>query len=281
MDRVDLYGRMGRGSDYDESDPIHNHKILGKRGIAVPDTWMAALMSGQEITDLEDSPSPAKLAGSQTPSTSSNIPNNTFMGKTAAEKAGGKELTGNAAWGMAAVEAIQGAAEMVREPGSQTNVPPVMVQEMTWVHGRNEVAESARALAAMLGSRKRGALRTRIGKLTSGSLVGEKEFRGSQNSPSNVSRIESFGSFFRGYDNPLDTDSVTVIPRSNSSTPTESASAATAGRNASLDQFHANAAGPAASAMDKRRAIKAAMEAHNQERAARGVTSSPDPRRGM
>lgn len=276
MDRVDLYGLMGRGSDDDPSDPIHDHKILGTRGIAVPDTWMAALMSGQELEDMPGSPSPAKLAASQTPSTSANIPNTTFMGPTEAERSGGKGLTGNAAWGMAAVEAMQGAAVLAREPGSQTNIPPVMIQEMTWVHGRNEVADSVRKMAATPGVKGRGKMASRIQKLTSGSLTGEKEFRGSRDSASNVSRVETFGSFFRGYDNPLDTDSVTIVPRGSAGSSSTSTS-----RNSDLEQFHANAAGPAPSEMDKRRAIKAAMEAHNQERAARGVTDSPDPRRNI
>ena len=65
-DRVDLYGLMGRGSDADESDPMHDHPILGKRGIAVPDTWVAGILSGQDMTDTAESASPAKMAGSQT-----------------------------------------------------------------------------------------------------------------------------------------------------------------------------------------------------------------------
>ena len=277
MDRVDTYGLMGRGSDDDDTDPIHDHPILGKRGIAVPDTWMAAMLSGQDMLDNADSVSPAKLAGSATKTTSSNVPGNTFA--TPAEVNGGKKFTGNAAWGMAAVEAIQQAAELSREPGSQTNIPPVMMQEMTWVHGRNEVAESTRQTLAATG-KKRGSASLRIKKLTSGSLTGLKEFRGAKGSR-DLSTIETPGSFHRGSNNPLDTDSVRIIHNPGSQS-RSSAFHAQAGTNAvapELDSFHSSASGPAPSEIDKRRAIKAALEAHSQERSARGITDNPLPSR--
>lgn len=267
-DRVDTYGLMGKGAADD--DPIHDHPILGKRGIAVPDTWVAGILSGQEMTDSVDTPSPAKMAGSQTKTTSSNVPGNTFMGPKEAEASGGKKFTGNAAWGMAAVAAIQHAAEVAREPESQTNIPPVMMQETTWVHGRGEVAESARALQES-GARNPGATANRVAKLTGGTLRGQKEFRpaeGSRQPP----QVETPGLFHRGSDNPLDTDSVRVLRG-------RSGGVASSGRNPALDHLHAAAAGPAPSELDKRRAVRAALAAHSHERAARGIIDSPDPRR--
>ena len=66
-DRVDLYG-LCKGGD-DPTDPAYHHKILGTRGMAVPDTWMSGLLSGQEMHDLPGAPSPGKMAGSQTATT--------------------------------------------------------------------------------------------------------------------------------------------------------------------------------------------------------------------
>jgi hypothetical protein len=268
-DRVDTYGLM-KGSD-DLSDPASNHPILGARGIAVPDTWMAGLMSGQDMRDTPESVSPGKMGGSQTKSTSSNVPGNTFMGPKEAEAAGGKKFTGNAAWGMGAVAAIQHAATLAREPGSQTSIPPVMMQEMTWTHGRGEVAQSARESAAISGKNP-GAAANRVKKLTGGTLAGEKEFRPATGARQPQS-VETPGLFHRGSDNPLDTDSVRIVPASRSG-------GAPSGRNPAMDAFHARATQvDGSSELAKRRAIKGAIDSHSQERAARGVTAHPDPRR--
>lgn len=268
-DRVDTYGLM-KGTD-DLSDPASNHPILGRRGIAVPDTWMSGLLSGQDMSDSLTSVSPGKMAGSQTKSTSSNVPGNTFMGPKEAEVSGGKKLTGNAAWGMAAVAAIQHGADTAREPGSQTNIPPVMMQEMTWTHGRGEVAQSAKATAEA-GGKNPGAAANRVAKLTGGTLEGQKEFRPATGARQPQS-VETPGLFHRGSDNPLDTDSVRIVPGSRGV-------GAASGRHPEMEAFHARAAqSSGASELDKRRAIKGALDGHTQERAARGVTTHPDPRR--
>jgi hypothetical protein len=213
-DRVDLYG-LSKGSS-DPTDPAHHHKILGEKGMAVPDTWMAGLLSGQEMHDLPGAPSPAKMAGSQTATTHASIEGSTFMSPAAAKAAGGKEMTPGAAWGMAALAAVQQGAVKAREPESQTNIPPVMIQEMTWTHGRGEVAESVRKMIDTGGEVKgnAGTAGSRIARLTSGTLAGEKEFRPST-APA-TPHPEVPGLFSRGYDNPLDTDSVTVVTRAGS-----------------------------------------------------------------
>ena len=291
-DRVDLYGLMGRDADAHDADPIHEHPILGKRGIAVPDTWVAGILSGQDMTDTADDgglvASPAKIGGSQTRTTSSNVPGTTFPGPAAAKAAGGKKLTGNAAWGMAAVEAIQHASTEAREPGSQTSIPPVMMQEMTWTHERSEVAKSTR-LAAATGFVKKHLVGNRVAKLTSGGLQGEKEFRPSEsytprpefsgaassmtdydtvvNHPSHD--LDRSGIFSRGYDNPLDTDSMRVVPSAGGA-------GSTRGRNSAMDAFHERASGPAPTDFAKRAAIHASLGVHGEERAARGITAPND-----
>ena len=268
-DRVDLYGLMGKGADAHDADPIHSHPILGKRGIAVPDTWVAGILSGQDMADHPDTASPAKMAGSQTRTTSSNVPGTTFPGPAAAKAAGGKKLTGNAAWGMAAVEAIQHAATTAREPGSQTNIPPVMMQEMTWTHERAEVAKTTK-IAAESGEIPGHMVGNRVAKLTSGGLQGQKEFRPMQGPPSPSTKIETPGLFGRGAEsNPLDTDTIRVIPGGGGS-------GSTRGRNSAMDSFHQSASGPAPTELAKRSAIHAALGVHGEERAARGITAPND-----
>jgi len=272
-DRVDLYGLMGKGAEAHDADPIHDHPILGKRGIAVPDTWVAGILSGQDMTDAAEpegmSASPAKIAGSQTRTTSSNVPGTTFPGPAAAKAAGGKKLTGNAAWGMAAVEAIQGAATEAREAGSQTSIPPVMMQEMTWTHERSEVAKSTLRAAAS-GLLKKHLVGARVAKLTSGGLQGEKEFRPEQGPPAPSRKVETPGLFSRGYEgNSLDTDQMRVVPGAGGP-------GSTRGRNAAMDSFHERASGPAPSELAKRAAIHAALGVHGEERAARGITAPND-----
>lgn len=218
-DRVDLYGLSKGGSD--PTDPAYHHKILGERGMAVPDTWMSGLLSGQEMHDLPGSPSPAKMAGSQTATTHASTTGATFMSPAEAKAAGGKTMTPGAAWGMAALAAVQQGAVKAREPESQTNIPPVMLQEMTWVHGRGQVAASVQKMvnesAAVKGNA--GTAGSRIARLTSGTLEGQKEFRGGGAASAwprvepTAGRNEVPGTFSRGYVNPLDTDSVTVVTR--------------------------------------------------------------------
>ena len=261
-DRVDLYGLMKGGSD--ATDPAYHHRILGERGMAVPDTWMSALLSGQKMTDEPGAPSPAKMAGSQTSTTHINIEGSTFMTPRAAKAAGGKELTGGAAWGMASLAAVQQGAVKAREAESQTNIPPVMLQEMTWVHGRQKVAESVQKMLGESAEVKgnAGTAGARISKLTSGTLAGEKELRPSEAPPSNVTRIETPGMFSRGYNNPLDTDSITVMPRSSPVTPAHVATPETA--HADLARFHENAVAAAPDEFTKRRAILKAQASHDR-----------------
>lgn len=262
-DRVDVHGLMGRGADKVGSDPIHNHAILGKRGIAVPDTWMAALMSGQEMQDQPDSASPAKLFGSLTSSTSANIPGTTFAKNAEIAKRGrGKAMTGNAAWGMVAVEAIQNAATKAREPGSQTSIPPIMLQEMTWTHDRAEVAKSTPVAAAHPDSAtKPHMVGNRVAKLTSGSLAGEKEFRPQTGGHGLSGYIDRPGMFSRGFDDPLSNDAVRVTPR-----PSQPDRMPAPGRAPGVEALHQNA-GRAYSEMEKRRSIRSAISAESARKA--------------
>ena len=263
-DRVDLYGLM-KGST-DPSDPAYEHKILGARGMAVPDTWMSGLLSGQEMHDEAGSSSPAKAAGSQTASTTAAIKGSTFMSPKEAEAAGGKPVTGGAMWGMAALAAIQGAALKAREPESQTNIPPVMMQEMTWTHARGEVAKSTQELRDQ-GVVPGGTAASRVARLTSGTLEGQKEFRGSD-APASVSRIETPGLFSRGYDNPLDTDSVSIVPRQH---PSSGMPLSTTQGAPSLSRFHEQAAAGAPDEFSKRRAILNAQSTYGVSRSDGGA----------
>lgn len=204
-DRVDLTGLM-RGSD-DPSDPAYKHPVLGEQGTSVPDTWVGALQSGQELTDTPDASSPAKAAASQTATTSPSTKGTTFMGPKEAEAAGGKPLTGSTVWGIAASKANQEAAKLAREPESQTNIPPVMMQEMTWVHGRRKVADSTEQLMNE-GSIPKGTATTRVARLRGGGLEGEKEFRPTAHESS---PIMPDGAFHRGAPD-FTGDSVRVIP---------------------------------------------------------------------
>ncbi len=266
-DRVDLYGLMKGGSD--PTDPAYHHPILGTRGMAVPDTWMSALLSGQEMHDLPGSSSPAKAAGSQTATTSANIEGHTFMSPAAARAAGGKEFTGGAAWGMGALAAVQKGAQKAREPESQTNIPPVMMQEMTWVHARGEVAKSTEQMLnnGQFSGSKTASARARIGRLTRGTLEGLREFRGSQKEPV-VERMETPGTFHRGYDNPLDTDTVTVKPH-------EASAARAAGPTTistpGMEEFHQTPSNPPAADLTKRRAILDAQRDYAASRAGGGA----------
>ena len=96
---------------------------------------------------------------------------------------------------MAALAAVQQGAEKAREPESQTNIPPVMLQEMTWTHGRGEVAASVQKMVNESADVKgnAGTAGSRIARLTSGTLAGEKEFRPLHGPSSKVSRIETPG----------------------------------------------------------------------------------------
>ena len=71
---------------------------------------------------------------------------------------------------MGSLMAMQHGAEIAREPESQTNIPPVMMQEMTWVHGRLRVAQSVRNMLprskGQPSSVAPGTAATRIAKLT-------------------------------------------------------------------------------------------------------------------
>jgi hypothetical protein len=262
-DRVDLYGLSKGGSD--PTDPAYHHKILGEKGMAVPDTWMAGLLSGQEMHDLPGAPSPAKMAGSQTATTHASLKGSTFMSPGAAKAAGGKEMTPGAAWGMAALAAVQQGAVKAREPESQTNIPPVMLQEMTWVHGRGQVAASVQKMVDESAEIKgnAGTAGSRIARLTSGTLAGEKEFRPSTAGPG-MARIETPGMFSRGYDNPLDTDSVTVIPSASPRTSPHVVTPETA--HADLAGFHARAAAAAPDEFSKRRAILKAQVSYDRSK---------------
>lgn len=257
-DRVDMYGLMGRGSDNNPSDPMHDHPILGSRGTAVPDTWVSGILSGQQMHDTPESSSPAKLAGSQTKSTSSSAKGSTFRSPANVPE-GGKKLTGNAAWGMAAVDAIQGAATMAREPESQTNIPPVMMQEMTWTHERSQVAKSTMESAS---STKAGKAAMRAAGLTSGTLAGEKEFRPNNglHGPLEPNNSAAPGLFHRGSNDPLDTDTMRVVPGNSGRSPSPSLS----GRSSHLDAFHNRAASGAPNEMDKRGAIMSALDARRR-----------------
>src|SRR4029077_1659637 len=117
----------------------------------------------------------------QTATTHASTKGSTFMAPAAAKAAGGKEMTPGAAWGMAALSAVQEGAVKAREAESQTNIPPVMLQEMTWTHGRGEVAASVQKMISESADVKgNGATSgSRLARLTSGTLEGEKDFRGS------------------------------------------------------------------------------------------------------
>jgi hypothetical protein len=108
-----------------------------------------------------------------------------------------------------------------------------------------------------------GTAGSRIARLTSGTLAGEKEFRGSTAEPS-VSRIETPGMFSRGYNNPLDTDSVRMIPKATERTSPHVATPETA--HADLADFHARAAAVAPDEFSKRRAILRAQVSYDQQR---------------
>ena len=265
-DRVDLYGLMRGGAD--PTDPAYHHPILGTRGMAVPDTWMSALLSGQELHDLPGASSPAKSAGSQTATTQAGIKGSTFMGPSEAVAAGGKPFTPGAAWGMAALAAVQQGAGKAREPESQTNIPPVMLQEMTWTHGRGEVAASVQKMLHEGADIPAGTAGSRIARLTSGTLAGEKEFRPSVAPPSSVTRIETPGMFSRGYDNPLDTDAVSVVRRAANQAPAPTPLVSMPEHASAVARFHEQAAAAAPDPFTKRRAIAEAHVARSKELAA-------------
>ena len=205
-DRVDVTGLMKGGSD--PTDPAYKHPVLGEQGVNVPDTWVGALQSGQELEDTAEASSPAKAAASQTATTSPSTKGTTFMGPKEAEEAGGKPLTGSTVWGIAASKANQDAARLAREPESQTNIPPVMMQEMTWVHGRRRVADSTERLMEE-GSIPKGTATTRVGRLRGGDLTGQKEYRAPDRGQG--ADILPEGAFHRGAPD-LTGDSVRVIP---------------------------------------------------------------------
>lgn len=257
-DRVDVYGLM-KGTD-DPDDPAYNHPILGEQGLAVPDTWMNAILSGQPIEDQPGgASSPAKAVGSTTSRTQSSPSGGTAVtGKTEAEKLGGKPFSATAAHGVASIRAMQVGAKMAREPESQTNIPPMMAQEMPWKFVRNMVADSHEQAAAMRGERPNAA---RLAVLRGGGLAEESQVQ----FPSNVVRSsESFsldntpGAFFRGWDHPLDTDSVTVT-----NIPSPSSSSANLGRR-TMPYGGANVG---ASDSQKIAAIRNAQKAYRERRA--------------
>jgi hypothetical protein len=287
-DRVDIYGLMKGGSD--PTDPAYKHPVLGTLGHAVPDTWMNALLSGQDITDAPGAPSPAKMAGSQTQATSAGIGttpegvSHTFMGKKEAQEAGGKEWTGNAAFGMGSLAAMRQAATYGREAESQTNIPPVMMQEMTWVHGRLRVASSVEENLKNPDV-DRGTAMNRIRKLRGGSLAGEKEFRPSTDTgPAPVSKIEPPGMFSRGYDNPLTRgEGITVVPAGEHAAAGAGSGTRKSRRDISATNFNVADSNPlrepkqryAASTdpenLSKRRAIRGAQAGYKASRADGGA----------
>lgn len=279
MDRVDQYGLMKGGDD--PSDPAYHHGVLGTKGYAVPDTWMLGILSGQELHDTKDAPSPGKMANSRTPSTSATgIADNTFPKPAEAASMGGKKFTGTAAVGMAALEAVQQGAVQARESGSQTNIPPVMLQEMTWTHERAEVGRSAQELQKDPTVKNRGKLGSRVSKMFSGGLEGEKEFRPQQGPQGPRGNIETAGAFHRGNNDPLLADEgITVMPR-------RGGNSSPRGRSPEMDSFHANAAQQppqeqgSPTSLAKRRAIKDAIASQNAERATRGITDHPGLSRG-
>jgi hypothetical protein len=255
LDRVDLHGLMRGGSD--PTDPAYDHPILGERGLAVPDTWMGGLLSGQEMLDTPGASSPGKAAASHTKNMTTSLKGSTFMSPAKAAAAGGKEMTTGAMWGMQSLAAVQDAARIAREPESQTNIPPVMIQEMPWVHVRGNVADSAFGLAeAAEEGTNMGTTRARVSRLTGGSLAGNKEFR-PPTGDAPVQRMERPGTFFRGYDNPLDTDTVTVIPGNAAASPQHAESLVGRSRLADI---------PEPTPMAKRRAIKSAQKEYKASR---------------
>lgn len=252
-DRVDIWGLM-HGTD-DPSDPAYNHPVLGETGTNVPDTWMAALQSGQPMLDEVGSSSPAKAAGSQTATTSASVKGTTFMGPKEAEAAGGKRLTGNTVWGIGASRANQQGARFAREPESQTNIPPVMMQEMTWVQGRRDVADSTERLLET-GAVQPGTARTRIDRLRGGGLEGQKEFR--PTAPTSSS-IMPDGAFHRGAPD-FTGDSVRVIP-SQMDGPLRGAP------NPETHELQAPAPSGAADMLARQKAIRSAHDTYRQSRA--------------
>ena len=263
MDRVDTYGLMG--SVGDPTDPLRKHKLLGSRGNVVPDTWVNGIQSGQPMRDFEDSPVPAKQAGSTSRNTKAPIGPNTFAKPKEAAERGGKKLSGDALLGIGMTEAVHRATDIAREPLSQTEIPAMMMQEGPWVSDRLRVADSIDELRkAGVGG---GSLAKRAGDLRSGGLEGLKEFRPTTTVRRNaeggsVERVDTPGSFHRGANDPLDTDSMRVVPGAGSSP-----SPSVRGLNPAMEAFHARAsaegpgggAAPAgASDLGKRRAIKAA-----------------------
>jgi hypothetical protein len=201
-DRVDLDGLKYVGSKHS-----FDHEILGTQGISVPDSWMNAIASGQQLLDTEvgDS-SPAKAAMTLTSTNSSSPSGSTFMSPEAVNSAGGKSFTDIAAHGVATMAAVQEAAKMAREEESETNIPPIMMQEMPWKHVRHAVADSHDEIARELG-KKPNTARTNV--LRSGGLEEESELRPANPEAARVSIAP--GSFFRGFEDPINSDSVTVL----------------------------------------------------------------------
>jgi hypothetical protein len=101
--------------------------------------------------------------------------------------------------------AVQHAATLAREPESETNIPPLMMQEMTWKHGRRQVAQSHEDISRGLN---RKPLFTRLSSLRKGGLEKESELRPARPNEAQVSFAP--GSFFRGFEDPINSDSVTV-----------------------------------------------------------------------
>jgi hypothetical protein len=134
---------------------------------------------------------------------------------------------------------------------------------MTWVHARGEVAKSTEKMlnSGQFPGSKTAASRARIGRLTRGTLEGLREFRGSQ-APSSVTRMETPGTFHRGYDNPIDTDTVVVKPQAASAA---RAAGPTTISAPGLEEFHQHA-GISSDQLAKRRAIH---EAHRDYAASR------------
>jgi len=260
-DRVDTTGLM-RGTD-DPSDPAYHHPVLGETGVNVPDTWMAALQSGQPMSDEVGSSSPAKAVGTRTATTSGSVSGTTFMKAKEAKEAGGKKLTGSVVWGIGASRANQQGARFAREPESQTNIPPVMMQEMTWVKGRRGVADSTERLLEE-GTVGKGKARSRIALLRGGGLEGEKAFRPEFGWDREEPNTLPDGAFHRGapdftVDNVrgLAGDSVRVIP-SQTNTPMREAP------TPETSESQAPAPSGAADMAARHKAITDAHEAHRK-----------------
>ena len=252
-DRVDTTGLM-RGTD-DPSDPAYHHPVLGETGTNVPDTWMAGLQTGQPLLDEVGSSSPAKAVGTRSATTSGSVSGTTFMPPVEAAEAGGKKLTGSVVWGIGASRANQQGARFAREPESQTNIPPVMMQEMTWVKGRSDVANSTERLLEE-GTVGKGKARSRINLLRGGGLEKEKGFRPTaRQEPS----IMPDGAFHRGAPD-LTGDSVRVIP-SQTNTPLREAP------TPETSESQAPAPSGAADMIARQKSITDAHEAYRKSRA--------------